>query len=146
MVWQSGAPGRIRTSDRLVRSQVLYPAELRARFEGAHYAELVDACQAIFLHSHLYSKVDKPLAPQTSNTTSILLFAAKAIWICRLNNREMLVLQAVKRITQGGKMNRIRDALAVAIVSQFSACFIILNIIFKFRLRDVRQCGKNQLG
>ena len=26
-----GAPGRIRTSDRLVRSQVLYPAELRAR-------------------------------------------------------------------------------------------------------------------
>ena len=28
---QVGAPGRIRTSDRLVRSQVLYPAELRAR-------------------------------------------------------------------------------------------------------------------
>ena len=26
-----GAPGRIRTSDPLVRSQVLYPAELRAR-------------------------------------------------------------------------------------------------------------------
>ena len=26
-----GALGRIRTSDRLVRSQVLYPAELRAR-------------------------------------------------------------------------------------------------------------------
>ena len=26
-----GAPGRIRTSDRLVRSQVLYPTELRAR-------------------------------------------------------------------------------------------------------------------
>ena len=26
-----GAPERIRTSDRLVRSQVLYPAELRAR-------------------------------------------------------------------------------------------------------------------
>ena len=29
--YRSGAPGRIRTSDRLVRSQVLYPAELRAR-------------------------------------------------------------------------------------------------------------------
>jgi MoxR-like ATPase len=28
---QDGAPGRIRTSDHLVRSQVLYPAELRAR-------------------------------------------------------------------------------------------------------------------
>ena len=29
--WCDGALGRIRTSDRLVRSQVLYPAELRAR-------------------------------------------------------------------------------------------------------------------
>ena len=28
---ESGALGRIRTFDRLVRSQVLYPAELRAR-------------------------------------------------------------------------------------------------------------------
>src|SRR5690554_4860700 len=28
---ESGAPGRIRTSDHLIRSQVLYPAELRAR-------------------------------------------------------------------------------------------------------------------
>ena len=28
---KNGALGRIRTSDRLVRSQVLYPAELRAR-------------------------------------------------------------------------------------------------------------------
>lgn len=27
----NGAPGRIRTSDRLIRSQVLYPAELLAR-------------------------------------------------------------------------------------------------------------------
>ncbi len=32
---KNGAPGRIRTSDRLVRSQVLYPAELRARKRGA---------------------------------------------------------------------------------------------------------------
>ena len=29
--FQYGAPGRIRTADHLVRSQVLYPAELRAR-------------------------------------------------------------------------------------------------------------------
>src|SRR5262245_35866602 len=28
---ENGAPGRIRTADHLVRSQVLYPAELRAR-------------------------------------------------------------------------------------------------------------------
>ena len=31
-----GAPGRIRTHDPLVRSQVLYPTELRA-LEGAYY-------------------------------------------------------------------------------------------------------------
>ncbi len=30
---KNGAPGRIRTSDHLVRSQVLYPTELRARCE-----------------------------------------------------------------------------------------------------------------
>ncbi len=31
-----GAPGGIRTPDHLVRSQVLYPAELRALFETVH--------------------------------------------------------------------------------------------------------------
>src|ERR1700692_1835774 len=30
--WQFGAPGTIRTSDPQIRSLVLYPAELRARF------------------------------------------------------------------------------------------------------------------
>ncbi len=35
----NGAPGEIRTPDPLVRSQVLYPAELRARyFEAGNYA------------------------------------------------------------------------------------------------------------
>ena len=41
---EDGAPGRIRTSDRLVRSQVLYPTELQARisdlrFEAVNYVE-----------------------------------------------------------------------------------------------------------
>ena len=31
-----GAPERIRTSDPQIRSLVLYPAELRVRFEGAN--------------------------------------------------------------------------------------------------------------
>ena len=31
--WENGAPGEIRTPDLLVRSQTLYPAELRAHFE-----------------------------------------------------------------------------------------------------------------
>ena len=39
-----GAPGRIRTSDPLVRSQVLYPAELRAR-EGRDYQWRPIPCQ-----------------------------------------------------------------------------------------------------
>ncbi len=30
-VFKTGAPGRIRTHDPLVRSQVLYPSELRAQ-------------------------------------------------------------------------------------------------------------------
>ncbi len=33
-VGEYGAPGRIRTSDLLVRSQALYPAELRAHIAG----------------------------------------------------------------------------------------------------------------
>ena len=31
---KNGAPGEIRTPDTLIRSQVLYPAELRAHIEG----------------------------------------------------------------------------------------------------------------
>jgi hypothetical protein len=42
--WQlielTGAPGGTRTPDFLVRSQVLYPAELRARMQFAYIAEL----------------------------------------------------------------------------------------------------------
>ena len=34
---KNGAPGEIRTPDHLVRSQVLYPAELRARWLAGDY-------------------------------------------------------------------------------------------------------------
>ena len=41
-----GAPGEIRTPDPLVRSQVLYPTELRAHCVGdADYADWVERCQ-----------------------------------------------------------------------------------------------------
>ena len=45
-----GAPGAIRTPDPLVRSQVLYPAELRARcvFEVVHITEFASVLQVIF--------------------------------------------------------------------------------------------------
>ena len=38
----NGAPGWIRTTDPLVRSQILYPAELRAHLEFAHYRQTND--------------------------------------------------------------------------------------------------------
>ena len=34
LVLRNGTPGEIRTPDQLVRSQLLYPAELRARNRG----------------------------------------------------------------------------------------------------------------
>lgn len=33
-LWDYGAPGEIRTPGPLIRSQVLYPAELRVHLEG----------------------------------------------------------------------------------------------------------------
>ena len=38
--FEVGAPGEIRTPDRLVRSQVLYPTELRARIFTTLQTEL----------------------------------------------------------------------------------------------------------
>ncbi len=51
-----GAPGEIRTPDRLVRSQVLYPAELRALClawgrssrRGAHLTDLGPSGKGVF--------------------------------------------------------------------------------------------------
>ncbi|VVS96403.1 hypothetical protein MBHK15_100078 [Marinobacter salarius] len=37
----SGAAGRIRTSDRLVRSQVLYPAELQPRIHTSRFSNVL---------------------------------------------------------------------------------------------------------
>ena len=45
-----GAPGRIRTSGRLIRSQVLYPAELLARWRAAH-RQTVATWQHLIGHS-----------------------------------------------------------------------------------------------
>ena len=48
MGFQSGALGRIRTSDRSVRSRVLYPAELRVRC-GAYYRSFLLPVNRFFL-------------------------------------------------------------------------------------------------
>jgi hypothetical protein len=47
LIWENGAPGEIRTPDRLVRSQVLYPAELRARCGGRIITKYAIPCQEI---------------------------------------------------------------------------------------------------
>src|ERR1700712_3837280 len=46
---EAGAPGRIRTSDPLVRSQMLYPAELRARGVTGVHATAKWQCGASYL-------------------------------------------------------------------------------------------------
>ena len=54
-----GAPGTIRTCDRLVRSQVLYPAELRA-LQAAYYMEADLLCQRLpVIYCEFYLVVQK---------------------------------------------------------------------------------------
>ena len=48
-LFNDGAPGRIRTHDPLVRSQVLYPTELRAQGRGV-YHRLRITCHAEPMH------------------------------------------------------------------------------------------------
>ena len=45
----SGAPGKIRTLDLLIRSQTLYPAELPARIEKQDIMRFQSFCQFFFL-------------------------------------------------------------------------------------------------
>ena len=42
-----GAPGTTRTSDLLIRSQALYPTELRAHLRNGHSAIRINYCQAM---------------------------------------------------------------------------------------------------
>ena len=45
---RNGAPGAIRTPDPLIRSQILYPAELRARSVGNLYNRALGDDQVFF--------------------------------------------------------------------------------------------------
>lgn len=53
---KDGAPGPIRTADRLVRSQVLYPTELRARVEMLTF--LLAKIRSSFLSAEALAKAD----------------------------------------------------------------------------------------
>ena len=51
-LWENGAPGTIRTSDPQIRSLMLYPAELRARWRGANRGDIPpwQAANLTFFH------------------------------------------------------------------------------------------------
>ena len=49
-----GAPGRIRTCDPLIRSQILYPAELQAPKQPGIYINLLSGIQEFFFGSFIF--------------------------------------------------------------------------------------------
>ncbi len=49
-----GSPGRIRTCDPLIRSQILYPAELQAPKQPGIYINLLSGIQEFFLRSFIF--------------------------------------------------------------------------------------------
>ena len=82
---QYGALGRIRTCDRLVRSQVLYPAELRARIVKHKY--LVSTPHSL-LGIKLVRKAayvrDLELRRQVISHTGIAVKSTTLVWICAI--------------------------------------------------------------
>ncbi|KTD21133.1 hypothetical protein Llon_1231 [Legionella londiniensis] len=56
---KNGAPGRIRTSDPLVRSQILYPTELRARVRGGERG--IRTLDGLLAHTPLAGERLRPL-------------------------------------------------------------------------------------
>ena len=90
-----GAAGRIRTSDRLVRSQVLYPAELQPHIDHLLWLSATSTCLSFlkkemaeregfepsvrllvrFLSRELVSATHPPLLENGAYTTIIFLFS-----------------------------------------------------------------------
>ena len=76
MVWESGAPGRIRTPNLLIRSQALYPIELRAQIKLRHAHDRTRTCTPF-----------PALVPQTSLSTNSSTWAIScdiALWATML--------------------------------------------------------------
>ena len=93
MNYDFGAPGEIRTPDRLVRSQVLYPAELRARKSGE-----------LFLSGHALSS-----AGNTRRVFASRSFA-EASTHDRRNGRSGPPAAPTVSFGNGGKWRRERDS------------------------------------
>src|SRR5262245_61554259 len=98
----SGAPCRTRTCDLLVRSQTLYPAELRARWR----AGLFQTRRRLYQTRRL---MECPLREDTNENYSMRLQRAQ--------EREPVLLRAIHRDNAGGNhvavRNEVRDELLV---------------------------------
>ena len=68
--WESGGPRRIRTPDPLIRSQVLYPAELSVR-EGGNYACHADIATPVIASSPFGKQIEKvvPVGPVSTRSS-----------------------------------------------------------------------------
>ena len=95
LICDVGAAGRIRTSDRLVRSQVLYPAELQPHIDHLLWLSATSTCLSFlkkemaeregfepsvrllvrFLSRELVSATHPPLLENGAYTTIIFLFS-----------------------------------------------------------------------
>ena len=88
----SGAPGAIRTPDPLVRSQVLYPAELRALcvFEGSHCTKLFHLAQALFPAFFMLVRRKRRCSK---------LLRAAGVWLAGVCHASMLTYSMLKTST-----------------------------------------------
>ena len=66
---KSGAPGRIRTPNLLIRSQTLYPVELRALSEPGHYSRPLELTSAMTLCPKVFRTRASDLPSLTPNTS-----------------------------------------------------------------------------
>ncbi len=69
------APGRIRIPSLLIRSQVLYPVELRARGAETYHRPRVAAASFYAQERTRTSTTLRPLAPQASASTNSATWA-----------------------------------------------------------------------
>ena len=68
---ESGAPGRIRTPNLLIRSQTLYPVELRALSEPGHYLRPLELTSAMTLCAKVFRTRASDLPSVTPNTSML---------------------------------------------------------------------------
>ena|GEM_PF-1412319 len=78
-----GAAGRIRTSDRLVRSQVLYPAELQPRIQNSYF------------RFNPRQRIIRACGPHPFGAVVALLRRSSAHWVCFGRTSDRLVRSQV---------------------------------------------------